>query len=543
MYCNIFNSMDKVMVGQRPSHRLKKSIALKNERINFYLLIDSLDKDLTAQINIEGIDDVAVRICSVGKVNVALPISEKHDDYILSDKAGEYYDILYPVDTKSVKLIKNAKNLFFISLMGDKTPFLAGLKTPTVKIRVNNKAFVKRFKLEIIDTFLCENPLMVSNWFHYDCLAEYHNADVFSKPFYSLLDKYLENYVEHGNNMILTPLFTPPLDTEINQERLTCQLVEVSLDNRNYSFDFSKLNEFIDFVFKKGIKFIEFSHLFSQWGAEFCPKVIVNENGVNINKFGWNVKSDDKEYLDFLAKFLTELNKFIKNKGITERCFFHLSDEPDVIHIEKYKMLYNYVKQIIPDYKIIDALSNVEYYKQGIIDLPFVCIDHSQTFSNEKLEHAVYNCCLPSDRYYSNRFIVYSSLRTRILGYMMYKNNAKGYLHWGYNFYHSLRSHEIINPFETTDGKLSFPAGDPFIVYPSDSGCLDSLRHEACLEGLQDYRALHTLENLTNREYVEKILSKKIKGYNVYPHDIKFYQKERDKIYFDIKRYEEIKLY
>ena len=52
----------------------------------------------------------------------------------------------------------------------------------------------------------------------------------------------LRNAVDHGINMLLTPLFTPPLATRVGGERPTVQLVEVRGSKERYSFDFKRLD-------------------------------------------------------------------------------------------------------------------------------------------------------------------------------------------------------------------------------------------------------------------------------------------------------------
>ena len=46
--------------------------------------------------------------------------------------------------------------------------------------------------------------------------------------------KYMRMAAEHGMNMILTPVFTPALDTEIGKERPCTQLVEITKNDAGY---------------------------------------------------------------------------------------------------------------------------------------------------------------------------------------------------------------------------------------------------------------------------------------------------------------------
>lgn len=61
------------------------------------------------------------------------------------------------------------------------------------------------------------------------------------------------------------------------------------------------------------------------------------------------------------------------------------------------------------------------------------------------------------------------SARNRILGALLYKYNAVGFLQWGYNFWYSQFSKHEIDPFTVTDAGKAFPSGDAFVVYPGET--------------------------------------------------------------------------
>jgi len=82
-------------------------------------------------------------------------------------------------------------------------------------------------------------------------------------------------------------------------------------------------------------------------------------------------------------------------------------------------------------------------------------------------------------------------------GWLLYKHDFLGFLHWGYNYWHRFKSREMIDPFHVSDPhgwKKGWIHGDPFIVYPGPDGPIDSVRGEAFAEGLQDYALLQTLK-------------------------------------------------
>ena len=79
--------------------------------------------------------------------------------------------------------------------------------------------------------------------------------------------------------MLLTPVFTPPLDTAVGGERPTVQLVKVIKENNKYSFDFENFRRYINLCLNCGIEAFEISHFFTQWGAKHVPKTVATVNG------------------------------------------------------------------------------------------------------------------------------------------------------------------------------------------------------------------------------------------------------------------------
>ena len=99
--------------------------------------------------------------------------------------------------------------------------------------------------------------------------------------------------------MILTPQFTPPLDTAVGGERTTIQLVDVSLREGKYAFDFTKLKRWVDMCQRVGIKYFEMSHLLPSEGAVAAPKVMGVVDGEYRQLFGWDTPAVGGEYTEF----------------------------------------------------------------------------------------------------------------------------------------------------------------------------------------------------------------------------------------------------
>jgi hypothetical protein len=386
----------------------------------------------------------------------------------------------------------------------------------------------------IYDALLPKQELIHTEWFHSDCISSYYGYEELSNEHWGAIEKFIKTATEHGINMILTPLFTPPLDTEVGGERPTVQLVDVYKEDECYKFSFDNLKKWIDMCISNGVEYFEMSHLFTQWGAEHAPKIVATVDGEQRQIFGWDTDANGKEYTEFLRAFLPELTNALKSWGIAERCYFHVSDEPSLDQIESYKSAKTIIKPLLEDFTIIDALSNLDFYKQGLVDCPIPANDHIEPF----LEHGIeglwtYYCC-GQTKNVSNRFMAMPSARTRILGVQLFKFDIHGFLHWGYNFYYSQYSKAELNPFEVTDAGGAFASGDSFLVYPGDNGvAIPSLRIKVLRQALYDLRALKMLENLTSKEYVLELLENGLDKeitFSQYPHESDYLIELRIKI-------------
>lgn len=526
-------SLEKILPNREPSLWESGASAFLGETLNFqiaYRYEKTLRERVSVNVSGDLADYVEIRKAALVPVNY---VPEGADDYYETTEACVMPDPLMPLDIMQLTIPYKQWSALWINVRIPET-VKSGLYPLHFEFISENgeKRGECSYEVEVIGVKLPETKLCNGNWMHYDCIAQAHNVKPFTKKYYEVFESYIKRYIESGFNMLLTPLFTPPLDTRVGSERLTAQLVKVKLDGGRYSFNFSELKKFIRFVLKRGIKYIEFSHLFTQWGGEYCPKILATVDGVEKRIFGWDVASDDPKYIAFLDAFLPELCKMIDEMGIRKICYFHLTDEPNELHLSAYEKCRATVKKHIGDMPIMDAMSHYEYYEKGLVDIPISVTPAYKAFAEHNVKPLfIYNCCGPAGGYYSNRFINMPSQRTRVLGIQMYQTGVQGYLNWGYNFFNSWLSIMPINPYISTDCAGCFPAGDGHSVYPAQNGANGSVRSEIINEGFQDHRALTLLESYIGRDAVLALLKEEgVEGYSVYPRSAKWHTAFRQKI-------------
>jgi len=393
-------------------------------------------------------------------------------------------------------------------------------------------------KIEVIGKNLSPLDIYHTEWFYTDCLANYYNVPVWSERHWEIIENFAKEAVKSGVNTLLTPVLTPPLDTLVGGERLTTQLVDVFVDGGKYSFNFDKLDRWIEMCRRVGIKNFEVNHLFTQWGAEHAPKVMATVDGEYKKIFGWETLASGEEYTEFLHALLDELIAFFKKKGVDKNCLYHISDEPRIEHLENYKKAKNVVAEKLSGYPIVDALSNYEFYKTGALDHPVPGSNHIVPFiENNVPDLWVYYCCSQNVGV-SNRFVSMPGARIRIIGTQIFKYDIKGFLHWGFNFYNSRYSVKAINPYLETCGEYFTPAGDCFLVYPAQDGtAYSSLHCQQFYMALEDHKALKLCESLIGKEKTMELVEEGVEvlDFMSYPKEEGYILKMRERINKAIK--------
>ena len=430
------------------------------------------------------------------------------DDNYVRTNPGLYPDVLRPLYYGgTVTFAKDALNAVWVEINVPKD-MPAGKYDFTVEFDGGEYGKpVSTLEIEVIDAVLPDEDIYFTQWFHADCLANYYNVDVWSERHWEIVENFAKTARKNGINMLLTPVFTPPLDTAVGGERRTTQLVDVTLEGGNYSFNFDKLDRWIGILDRAGIEYIEISHLFTQWGAKHAPKIMATVDGEYKKIFGWETDAHCDEYVTFLRAFLTALLAHLKERGDDKRCFFHVSDEPHAGDEENYMKSKMAVADLLKDYTIMDALSSFDFYNKGIVDHPIPSNSKIAPFLSANIPGLWTYYCVSQPLQVSNRYQSMPNWRNRSIGMQIYKYNIAGFLQWGYNFYNNQFSGDPINPFYEQSSDYAFPGGDPFSVYPAmDGTALESPRLVVFNEALQDIKAMKLAEKYTSHETVVAVI-------------------------------------
>ena len=540
--CKMISSLTKVFLDQEPVEEKLDVSILRGETASFQVAVLAYgDVWVTAAA-----PGLKVTVREVEPVPVRYPcLPGLEDDNYLRKTPGLYPDLLTPMDEAGLSRGGGYWKAFWIDAEPEENAPSGDYEVKvTVKSWDDGKDvfFEGTANVHFVDCQLPKQKLLLTNWFHPDCLADYYQVEVWSEEHWAIVEKFVRSAEKLGINMLLTPLFTLALDTQVGLERTTVQLVDVNVDGGVYSFGFDKLERWVKMCQECGITHFEMSHLYTQWSSNRTPKVMATVDGEYKRIFGWDVEGTSQEYRDFLAAFLPRLVEKLKELGITDCCRFHITDEPGEAFIPTYLKEKAQAEPYLGGMKMMDALSHFEFYKQGAVDYPVPATNAEDLplfLESDVPEKWVYYCC-GQDKNVSNRFIAMPSSRTRILGVQLYRYKIAGFLQWGFNFYNSVLSRKKIDPFAVTDGGDTFPAGDPFIVYPGEKGQpLESIRYMVFRQGIQDMRALELLEELAGRDTVEAIIAEGLEEeltLTRYPRDNAYLHTLRQRVNAEIEK-------
>lgn len=551
MFDEIFavSSLEKVFSDTKPMPYAGRLSMLRKDRLSFQAAFQFLGDrpDLRwgvwVRAEVESPLKQWIRLYHVKEIPSTHPVTDDSDGNYLRTTPGLYPDLLQPLNDGMLRADLGRWNALWVEISSDEeTP--AGEFPVKVTLTLgegeSSRTLTLETSVEVIPAVLPDQELIRTEWFHGDCVADYYHVEVFSEEHWELLRKQIACAAEYGINMLLTPVFTQPLDTAVGGERTTIQLVDVARNNGVYSFGFDKLDRWVRMCRECGIQYFEIAHLYTQWGAEHCPKIMATVDGEYRRIFGWDTAATGEDYRNFLAAFLPALTARLEALGVDKKhAYFHVSDEPGEAHLPQYNACKEQIAPYLEGYTIMDALSDFDFYQKGVCRHPVVASNHVTPFLEGNVSNLwVYYCCGQGYQV-SNRFFSMPSARNRIIGTQFYKYQIAGFLQWGFNFYNSQFSLRHLDPFAVTDADIAFPSGDAFMVYPGPDGTpWKSIRLLVFAEALNDLRAFRLLESLTSREYVLELmeggLSKEITFFE-YPHGADYLLNLRARVNQEIK--------
>lgn len=506
--CFLVSPMVKVFPNQRPQHeQLRTRRVLKGEKIHVQIVYTAKTVAQHAAVSVRVRSSLAASMFDVRLVPNELVQWPDADDGYLSKQAGLYPDCLIPSQGEVRAYLGQYRSLWVTLDSGKLGTGKYDWQLTAAVVGQPETVFTETVTIEVLADTVQKPRLMHTEWFHVDSLAQYYQLKPYSEDLWERIEQFVRFAVAQcGVNLLLTPIYTPPLDTAVGKERLNVQLIEVNKTDSGFNFGLKKLRRWCAICRQAGIENLEFPPLFTQWGAKKTPNIYLDNSKAPY--FGWQTDALDTEYHLFLETLIPTVIATCAEFGYgRDHLYFHISDEPGLNQQDSYLRAKRSVRRLLDGYHIIDALANRKLLLEKPEQVPVVADDALPDFlASSTTPLWTYYCCSQS-RIVPNRFMALPSFRNRVLGVLLYKYQIQGFLHWGYNFYNSAYSESAIDPFAVTDGGGHFPGGDSFLVYPGPNGPYSSIRNEVQMLAFADLALLQQLERLSSRATVLKLIN------------------------------------
>lgn len=316
-----------------------------------------------------------------------------------------------------------------------------------------------------------------TNWFSPDIIAQRHNLQPWSEPFWQMLGRYADLMARGRQNTFW-----------IRWQ----DFLRVDQD-RKILLDRPRFRRYVRLFLDRGFTRIE--------GGQFAARHAVDWNSPQLDLMltGSDVTSDQGRAE--LATILTELRAALAELDlpVQVRYLQHLADEPTDTNAASYKLLAELVRQHLPDVKIFEATMSLALV--GAVDAWCPQVQeyqqHRDFFEGRKQAGDavwVYTCLFPGGPWL-NRLLDQERLRPVYLGWALAKYDLAGFLHWGLNHYSAGVDPLAQSVVPWSEGPRSFlPAGDSHVVYPGPDGPWSGQRFEAQRIGMEDAELLRLLK-------------------------------------------------
>jgi hypothetical protein len=489
--------------GAGPLHLL----AGRNQKVSFQVCFrNTKTNSVRIGCEVTGFPDNKARVRRVGFVplrnlNTYVPADEVEG---IGQIPGLCPDPLFPETTAHVGPQSNG--VFWISLtVSETTPpgthHLVAQLTLEDEFSYTNWVRPKPWSVEMsVVVDVC--PLVVqkrrdfpvTQWISADSIWEYYKIQPCGERFWQLARNYIANVVEHGVNVVYSPIFNNRHEVLVRP----AQLLRVKrIEPDAYEFDFTDVRRWVRIAMDSGADYVEWPHFFTPapTSAKY-PQRIFQRDANSIGPLLWapEISATSDTYRRFLEQFIPQFKQFLEEEKVLDKSLFHCADEPDGdIQMADYRKARALLKELAPWMKVMDAMSDPRFATDRLSDMPVPSIATAPQFTAANCPAWAYFCCGPRERFLQ-RLLDTPLPKIRMAGWLFYRLGAKGFLHWGHNYWFVFCTSTMGDPFSdaSVGAWPGLPAGDPFVVYPGADGPIDSIRWEVFAESLQDYAILQS---------------------------------------------------
>ena len=464
--------------------------------------------------------EIPVRVRVVGRVPIRRGTHRTPAEERVALPPAELPDPIFPASALEIEAGKT--ECFWLDV---KVP--ATTKPGEYRSRVSISADAMSIELPLLlkvhpVTIPQQCSLLLTNWFSpRPKELGFGDAPAGSDDWFASVNLLFDSMWEHRQNMFWTPL-SPPW------------IKPITAESGELGFDFTLFDAWVEaFSQPRGgprKTYIEGQPIAWRQGYDGRVKAriwrIVN---------GWPeeaiLEADEPAAREGYRRFLLALKQHLKAKDWLQRFRIHITDEPHGHQLDPYRAIAGYVREFAPEFRIMEALDvrdDFEFFEKHCdVWVPQLgrfdqSLDRMLARLSAGKEVWFYTCLFPNGSY-PNRFVDYPLIKTRVLHWINFKWGFTGYLHWGFNQW---RGGDPLKNLEPPHGASFLPPGDAWIVYPGDRQILDSMRHEAMRDGVEDFELL-TLLAKEDRAKADEIAGAIVRSFTDYVRDERAFRARR----------------
>lgn len=250
-----------------------------------------------------------------------------------------------------------------------------------------------------------------------------------------------------------------------------------------WTFDFSLWDRYVDLFIKEGAaKTFTISAMIQSVEGKTIGTLGGNSEHVTMNTM-------TEEAAEYLRQYYGAIYEHIKGNGTLKLFRTHIEDEPHTT--DAWRWARAIIAEVAPELPAGEPLDMIES-AHGLCDVCDVMVPRINVYEEdpEFFEKAIaggrevwtYSCCFPEEGWWINKFVDMPFIRSRLMEWVCALTGAKGFLHWGFNYYGS----QLYGLFDDARFK-----GDGHIVYPDPEHKKYNLsaRFINTRDGIQDVEA------------------------------------------------------
>lgn len=578
IYPDVEVELSKVEAGDVP----KNSIAVfqfvlrcseeKQFKLSDLLLSSSTGQSVKPSFNIYEVVPVHLEANSQGggKTVIGNSPPDSWKPYLIRTAPFDISEVLVARDT--FKVVPNV-NTVILCEINIPEKYQSGLCDGVIVLDSNGEKSFCSFRFTIHDTVLndsAEITPQISHWLSIlpEDLVAGQAPQAWSQSYWKLLEKAAIELKAYGDTVATPELFSEDLS-----------LIDITIEkDGSYSFDFSKLDRFIEIFMNAGFKQFDaaciigghwvFPYNVYAYDKRKSEKVTILAENTELRELikkiqseykapqSWEVFAQTSEYQaslaemeEFLRLLMPSLYKHISQKGWLGMYRQQLLDEPR--RVADYKWASQLCRELMPGVKIVNAIHGYRvddpsqftpYVDVWIMEHSLLKKDTSKEIIKQRkalgLETGMYNLGEPP---MPNRRLDRPIINSRLEAWLMNYYGCNYYIHWAANRYRGLENEfqKSIGPIPKVKWPKGYAVGTPenpghspgnnWFYYRGENGLQPGLRMVAFREGITDLKLLNMLKQ-SYPQKADEIAAKIVRSWSDYGDSSESYYKARREI-------------